>query len=467
MKLPTIGQYVDSLSHPFGLFRTLKGFEAERDMYGEISVRSGNNAAVFRMEGDGSALALKCYIKQSRFADQIYDYIENHPSPLLASGIRRLRKELYVYDHCECGCYYDVTVSEWVEGESLDRMIRYAVQRNDRTLLQSLAERFDTLALTLLGQEWAHGDLKPENIIVRNDGTLVLIDCDAMFIPSLAGKQTSEVGTLNYQHPLRDTSMFNKHIDDYSIVLISASLHALALDPALYHRFNNSDNIIFSPAEILTEDSPAYEEVIRIAIETGDLALIRMTRALKSPTPVIDNIDSLLPYPAHDTASLSQLFLFRKSGKWGYNDITGQTIIEPIFEDATEFREGLAAVRISGKWQFIDTRGHVRINCDRYECVQSFHEGRAAVKRNGLWGYIDTRGTEIVPPLFEIASALREGMAVAKENGLYGYIDRNGEWIISPQFEYAISFRDGKAKVQKETKIYQIDKSGRSLYVIG
>jgi len=61
---------------------------------------------------------------------------------------------------------------------------------------------------------------------------------------------------------------------------------------------------------------------------------------------------------------------------------------------------------------------------------------------------------------------MREGAAVVKQGGLYGYIDRDGRWIITPRFEYAVSFRNGTARVQKETKTYQIDKSGRTLYVI-
>lgn len=469
MRLPTIGQYLDSISHPFGLFRTLEGYEAKRDMFGEVSVRAGNNAAVFRLEGRETPLALKCYIKPGRFMREIYDYIERHPSRLMATGVRRLCRELYVYDHCGEGDYYDVTVSEWVEGISLERMIRRAVVREDRPLLQTLAERFDRMALDLLEEEWAHGDLKPDNIIVREDGTLVLIDYDAMFIPSLAGERTTEVGTLNYQHPLRDTSMFDKHIDDYSIVVISTSLHALALDPGLYRKFNDTDNILLSPAEVIAGKSLAYNEILKTATAAGFHALVRMARALTSPTPVIAEVKELLSDLTQTSAQKhpsSPPVLFEKEGKWGYLDPNGTAVIEPMYEDAAEFSEGLAAVRLEGVWNFIDTSEHTVIDCHGYETVQSFHEGLAAVKRNGLWGYINKQGQEVIPPRFEIAGSFRERVAVVKQGRLYGYIDRNGEWIIPPQFEYAVNFRDGKAKVRKEAKIHQIDKSGHSLQVI-
>ena len=43
------------------------------------------------------------------------------------------------------------------------------------------------------------------------------------------------------------------------------------------------------------------------------------------------------------------LFPVYVNGMKGYIDITGKMIIEPIFEDADEFSEGLAAVRISNR----------------------------------------------------------------------------------------------------------------------
>jgi DNA-binding helix-hairpin-helix protein with protein kinase domain len=94
-----------------------------------------------------------------------------------------------------------------------------------------LARNFDILCGELLAQEWAHGDLKPENIVVASDGGMTPVDCDAMWIPAFAGRRACELGTPPYRHPERDESWFDKRIDDYSIKFISAALHALALDP--------------------------------------------------------------------------------------------------------------------------------------------------------------------------------------------------------------------------------------------
>ena len=87
------------------------------------------------------------------------------------------------------------------------------------------------MAVGLLDREYAHGDLKPENIIVTPDGDMRAIDWDAAFTPELAGNPAPETGTAAYQHPLRTNELFDKHIDDYSIAMLSTMLHAAASTP--------------------------------------------------------------------------------------------------------------------------------------------------------------------------------------------------------------------------------------------
>lgn len=47
--------------------------------------------------------------------------------------------------------------------------------------------RFDRLGLWLLEADFAHGDLKQDNLIVMPDGSLRLIDYDGVYLPSLGG----------------------------------------------------------------------------------------------------------------------------------------------------------------------------------------------------------------------------------------------------------------------------------------
>jgi len=45
------------------------------------------------------------------------------------------------------------------------------------------------------------------------------------------------------------------------------------------------------------------------------------------------------------------------NGRWGYINNNKQWVIPPKFEDAQEFKDGRAAVKLNKKWGFINKRG--------------------------------------------------------------------------------------------------------------
>lgn len=56
----------------------------------------------------------------------------------------------------------------------------------------------------------------------------------------------------------------------------------------------------------------------------------------------------------------NKLFAISKDGKWGFENKEGQNIIEPIYDNATEFNKyGFAGVKQDGKWGAIDESGNI------------------------------------------------------------------------------------------------------------
>jgi len=49
-------------------------------------------------------------------------------------------------------------------------------------------------------------------------------------------------------------------------------------------------------------------------------------------------------------------------GKWGFIDKTGKIAINPQFEDAWEFKEGLATIQLGNKYGYIDKSGKIVTN---------------------------------------------------------------------------------------------------------
>jgi hypothetical protein len=117
--------------------------------------------------------------------------------------------------------------------------------------------------------------------------------------------------------------------------------------------------------------------------------------------------------------------------KYGFVDHHGNEVISPQFGEASYFSEGfaLAAPPNSNLLGIIDNVGSF-VQAPEYEDGGEFHEGLAAVRINGKWGYADTSGSWVIPPTLRHAEGFRHGLArVAWEEGVYGYINKRGEIV--------------------------------------
>ncbi|MDE6070914.1 MAG: protein kinase, partial [Alistipes sp.] len=153
----SLRQYLSALDDPHGLTRTLGEATLCRDEQGRALYTAGNSAAVFRIRHEGKVHALRCYFRPMRHLAEIY-------------GERFLPQELYLHTDPDRGEWVDVVLNDWIEGETLHTVVEQAAIRKDTERLARLSAAFDRLALALVSDDRAHGDLKPENIIVATDG---------------------------------------------------------------------------------------------------------------------------------------------------------------------------------------------------------------------------------------------------------------------------------------------------------
>lgn len=135
-------------------------------------------------------------------------------------------------------------------------------------------------------------------------------------------------------------------------------------------------------------------------------------------------------------------------GKFGYMDRSGRVVIEPKYQYAGAFHEGLAPVKDNGLFGFINESGEMVIPPQfKSAYASAFVDGLAAVGMQPLWGYIDTSGKFAIPPRFERASDFREGLAAVQLDGKWGFIDRSGKLVAPPQYKIATAFNGGLAPV--------------------
>ena len=382
----TLRQYLLTLSDPEGLLRTLAGAEVCRDARGALLYAAGNSAAVFRIRHRGQVRSLRCYLRPMRHLREIY-------------GERFLERELYLYDTAGAGTWVDVVVGEWIEGETLSEAAERAAAERDTQRLQALAAAFDALAARLVSDDRAHGDLKPENIIVDAQGILRLIDFDAAYLPEFAGEQSPELGTAAYQHPARTAADFNAQLDDFPAALISTALHALALDPSLRARHAESDGMLFTPREILRGRDAAYREVMELFERRGMALQYRIARLLASPTPQLFGLAEFLAASVREAGTAlagtppERLELYVEHGLWGYRT-PERVVIPPRYDNGFDFSEGWGAVQLGRTWHFIDGSGRVCLSCPGCDSVKPFRNGCAQVVRNGRRMQIDRAGNE-------------------------------------------------------------------------
>ena len=249
MPYPLISEYKDAILYAEDNFNELSSLRPVLDSRGEPVISSGNFAVVFKMrdERDGKLYAVKCFIKEQPGRAESYRKIADELEVISSSYIlplRYLENELFV-DSDQCiDEEFPVVVMEWVEGETLDSYVNRNLDNPYE--LAMLSYRFNRMAAWLLAQPFAHGDLKPDNILVRPDGSPVLVDYDGMFVPSMKGEKARETGSPDYRHPNRTDTDFNEHIDDFSIAAIALSLKAISLNPSLKSSSTPTDTLLLT-----------------------------------------------------------------------------------------------------------------------------------------------------------------------------------------------------------------------------
>ena len=248
MQYPLISEYVRAMQDPAGNLDQLAHLVPVLDDHGEPMRSSGAFAVVFKMkdESTGKEYALKCFTEdqegRAEAYRQIADELESVDSTYVTS-VKYLEKELFVDSNCDDD-EFPVLLMDWIEGETMDRYI--AENLYDNYAMSMLRYRFCKMAAWLRSQPFAHGDIKPDNIMVRPDGSLTLIDYDGMFVPSMKGQTSPTIGTKDFSHPQRTKEDFDETIDDFALASMALSLKAISLSPSLFDEYGSSDRLLFS-----------------------------------------------------------------------------------------------------------------------------------------------------------------------------------------------------------------------------
>ncbi len=185
------------------------------------------------------------------------------------------------------------------------------------------------------------------------------------------------------------------------------------------------------------------------------------------------------------------LALFKDStNKYGFIDKKGSVTIKPIYEDAKNFSDGLAAICIfdslkhSNKWGYIDVKGTIVLE-PKYDEANDFLEGLAFVflsgtdfskslkdnpegnvKLNYNWLLINKNGKLIGEPLNALFSnpyGFYDGISIVESKFFFKHVgfrfmDINGKYTTDFDIENVTIFGNGYAGVKSKEGWLFVDK---------
>ena len=273
MQYPLISEYVRAIQDASNNLDELAHLVPVQDDHGEPYRSSGAFAVVFKMKDEqtGKCYALKCFTEEQEGRAEAYrqiaDELEFVDSAYITS-VKYLDKEIFVDSSCEED-EFPVLLMDWIDGETMETYI--AENYQDNYTMAMLCYRFCKMAAWLRSQPFAHGDIKPDNIMVRPDGNLTLVDYDGMFVSAMKGQKSPTIGTKDFSHPLRTVNDFDETIDDFALTSIALSLKAISLKPSLLDEYGAADRLLFSAEDY--RDLSKSKVVVSLSELLGDTDL--------------------------------------------------------------------------------------------------------------------------------------------------------------------------------------------------
>lgn len=294
--LPSCSDYSTSIEVS-GLIKASKLAGGAPEKYNGRPVKySGGFCIVFPYNVSGRKYAVRCW----------HAYLEGakERTKIIAESLKKTNLPYFVgFEYVDEGIVtpsgvHPIVVMDWVDAKPLKEYIKDNLY--DSSALSILADNFAKMAKELHQNNLSHGDLQHGNIMVKTDGTIVLVDYDSMYVPELDGWTDEISGLAGYQHPARwENKFLTPKADYFSELVIYTSLKALIDCPDLWDDLDieNTDTLLFSAEDIKSGGSSLIFDIIE-SLGSCNSLVAKIKEALSCNTidaimPLEDNIKSV------------------------------------------------------------------------------------------------------------------------------------------------------------------------------
>ncbi len=256
---PTPQDYSEAIQNPQDCFSDpdLINGTVSTDALGLPRVASGMFASVYKINTDSNNWAVRCFLRNLPETLERYVVIEEELHKVgLSSTVEFDLQEEGIKIHNR---NFPMLKMQWCSGISLTTWLEKHL--NDPASLKRFLDNWQSTVAEMQNAGIAHGDLQHGNILIDKE-QLRLVDYDGMYVPSLAGKESCEIGHRNYQHPQRDKTHFGPYLDNFAAALIYFSVKILSIDNRLWDRLGAGDECILFRAQDL--QNPIESEIFGI-----------------------------------------------------------------------------------------------------------------------------------------------------------------------------------------------------------
>jgi serine/threonine protein kinase len=248
---------------------------------------SGGYTTVFPFHTkDSKKVAVRCWIADigdaKKRSQEISTYLNSLNNPYFCE-FKYIDDAILI-----SGSIYPIVVMDWVDGKPLKEYINDNIS-NLKLILPKIANNFKQMVEYFHKENIAHGDLQHGNILVKEDGSLIIIDYDSMFIKPLEGMTDAIKGLPGYQHPSRNQNkLINHKMDYFSELVIYLSLLAFDQYPNLWNKYYETEDLLFSKEDF---HNPTNSQVINTFLSSSNQTIKELTQRLKEQLSKSDIMD--------------------------------------------------------------------------------------------------------------------------------------------------------------------------------
>ncbi len=211
----------------------------------------GRDAVIYELRTPtGRILVLRCFLRpdaeRDRAVAQRYDALRGDPhlghlrgpSGALPRDIQWIAEGVTLAGTDLRQVTAPLVAMERVPGRTLLQTVDRLCREGQGEPLALLADVWLATATALEESGFVHGDLAPDNLMVRPDGSIALVDLDTATWPSFTGAAAPVASNPAYAHP-RGAAHDGARRDRFPALVLWASLRILARHPGLRERWGD------------------------------------------------------------------------------------------------------------------------------------------------------------------------------------------------------------------------------------